>query len=104
VFEEYDRDMIVMQHKFEYELDNKYFEITSSLVHEGKDYTNTAMSSTVGLPVGIAVKMILTGKIKAKGIQVPVSKAIYEPVLEELKKYDVNFIETEEEIPFPVIT
>ncbi len=104
VFEEYDRDMIVMQHKFEYELDNKYFEITSSLVHEGKDYTNTAMSSTVGLPVGIAVKMILTGKIKAKGIQVPVSKAIYEPVLEELKNYDIDFIETEEEIPFPVIT
>jgi len=104
VFEEYDRDMIVMQHKFEYELNNKYYEIISSLAFEGKDFTNTAMSSTVGLPVGIAVKMILTEKIKEKGIQVPVSKSIYEPVLEELKNYDIDFIETEEEIPFPVIT
>jgi len=104
VFEEYDRDMIVMQHKFEYELDNKYYEIVSSLAFEGKDYTNTAMSSTVGLPVGIAVKMILTGKVKAKGIHVPVSKSIYEPILEELKNYDIDFIETEKEIPFPVIT
>lgn len=98
IFEEHDRDMIVMQHKFEYELNGKTKEITSSLVVEGEDHTNTAMSSTVGLPVGIAVKMILTGKIKEKGIKIPVIKSIYEPILEELKDYKIKFEENEKEI------
>ncbi len=97
IFEKHDKDMIVMQHKFEYELNGKKKEITSSLVIEGEDHTHTAMSATVGLPVGIAVKMILTGKIKEKGIHIPVSKAIYEPVLEELKKYGIKFTEEKRE-------
>ncbi len=98
VFEEHDKDMIVMQHKFEYELNGKTKEITSSLVIEGEDTIHTAMSATVGLPVGIATKMILTGKIKEKGIQVPVIKSIYEPVLKELQNYSIKFEEEEREI------
>ncbi len=97
-FTEEDRDMIVMQHIFEYTLNNQSYEIVSSMVYEGEDSINTAMSATVGLPVGIAVKMILTGKITEKGVQIPVNKSIYEPVLEELKKYKVEFIEEKKEI------
>ncbi|MCF6366205.1 MAG: saccharopine dehydrogenase NADP-binding domain-containing protein [Bacteroidales bacterium] len=98
VFGEQDKDMIVMQHKFQYELNGKTKEITSSLVVEGEDNTNTAMSATVGLPVGIATKMILTGKIKTKGIQIPVIKSIYEPVLEELRNFKIKFEEEDREI------
>jgi len=98
IFEEHDKDMIVMQHKFEYELKGKTKEITSSLVIEGEDTIHTAMSATVGLPVGIATKMILTGKIKEKGIQVPVIKSIYEPVLKELQNYSIKFEEEKVEI------
>jgi len=97
-FEERDRDMLVMQHKFEYELKGQKKEIVSSMVIEGKDHVHTAMSSTVGLPVGIAVKMILTGKITDKGILIPIKKNIYEPVLEELKDYGIKFTETEKEL------
>ncbi len=97
-FEERDRDMLVMQHKFEYEINGKKKEICSSMVIEGEDHVHTAMSSTVGLPVGIAVKMILTGKIKEKGIQIPISKSIYDPILEELKEFGINFKEKEREI------
>ncbi len=97
-FEDRDRDMLVMQHKFEYELKGQKKEIVSSMVIEGKDHVHTAMSSTVGLPVGIAVKMILTGKITDKGILIPIKKNIYEPVLEELKDYGIKFTETEKEL------
>ncbi len=96
--EEHDIDMIVMQHIFEYTLNGKKKEITSSLIVEGEDNVHTAMSITVGVPVAIAVKMILTGQITEKGIQVPINKSIYEPVLEELKQFKVKFIETERDI------
>lgn len=97
-FEERDRDMIVMQHKFEYELNGKYKEICSSMVIEGQNYVHTAMSSTVGLPVGIAVKMILTEKIKEKGIRIPITKNIYKPVLKELQDYGIKFNEIEKDL------
>lgn len=91
-----DKDMIVMQHKFEYELNGKKKRITSSLVVEGKDNVHTAMSITVGVPVAIAVKMILTGQIKETGVKIPVKKNIYGPILKELEDYGIKFIEEEE--------
>jgi len=97
-FEERDRDMLVMQHKFEYDLKGKKKEISSSMVIEGQDHIHTAMSSTVGLPVGIAVKLILTGKIKEKGIRIPITKDIYEPVLKELQDYGIKFNEVEKDL------
>jgi hypothetical protein len=51
------------------------------------------MAKTVGLPLGIAAKNILNGKIKMSGLQIPTSKEIYEPVLAELEKYEVKFLE-----------
>jgi saccharopine dehydrogenase-like NADP-dependent oxidoreductase len=95
--EPHDIDMIVMQHLFEFELNGKKKEIASSLVVEGVDNIHTAMSITVGVPAAIAVKMILTGQIKEKGIQIPVKKSIYEPILSELKKYKIIFTEIERE-------
>lgn len=94
-FEAEDRDMIVMQHHFGYEIDGKDKYITSSMVVEGTDNLNTAMSITVGIPVAIAVKLILTGVITATGVKVPMTKDIYKPVLEELKDYGIKFIEEE---------
>lgn len=91
-----DKDMIVMQHKFEYELNGQNKRITSSLVVEGKDNVHTAMSITVGVPVAIAVKMILTGQIKETGVKIPVKKQIYEPIMKELEDYGIKFIEEEE--------
>jgi saccharopine dehydrogenase-like NADP-dependent oxidoreductase len=94
-----DHDMIVMQHKFEYTLNNKKKRIISSLVVEGKDNLNTAMSITVGVPVAIAVKMILTDQIRETGVKIPVERQIYEPIMKELEDYGIKFIEEEEDIP-----
>lgn len=93
-----DLDMIVMQHRFVYELEGKRYERKSSLVVIGKDQVHTAMSITVGIPLAIAIKFFLTGNLKASGVVVPVQKHIYEPILAELEKYDVRFIEEEREI------
>ena len=90
-----DKDMVVMQHLVTYELNGKRKELTSSLVVLGEDQSQTAMAKTVGLPVGIAAKLILEGKIKRTGIVIPTHPDIYEPILSELKTYGITFIETE---------
>lgn len=90
-----DKDMIVMQHIFRYEINGTSKELTSSLVVKGDDEVHTAMAKTVGLPAAIAVKMILNGSITLTGVQIPVMKAIYEPVLAELRNYGIVFTEKE---------
>ncbi|WP_299703853.1 saccharopine dehydrogenase C-terminal domain-containing protein [uncultured Pontibacter sp.] len=90
-----DKDMIVMQHLFEYELNGEQHELTSSLVVLGDDSVQTAMAKTVGLPVGILAKLLLQGKIDRRGVIIPIYPDLYEPVLEELKGYGVDFVEEE---------
>lgn len=93
--EEEDKDMIVMKHQFHYQLKGEEKRLHSSLVLEGKDQIHTAMSMTVGLPVAIATKLILQGKIQLSGVQIPVMKEVYEAVLEELKSFGIDFVEEE---------
>ncbi len=88
-----DKDMIVMVHELEYEKDSKNHKVTSSLVVKGEDSIRTAMAKTVGLPLGIAAKLILQGKIKLTGLRIPILPEIYRAVLPELKKYGVHFEE-----------
>lgn len=93
--EEGDRDMIVMQHQFEYELNGKLLGKKSSMVVIGKDNQETSMAMTVGLPLAIATKMVLQGKIPQKGVVIPVFPEIYQPVLNELAEYGIRFVEEE---------
>jgi len=88
-----DKDMIVMLHEFEYDVDGKHEVINTSLVVKGDNRINTAMAKTVGLPLGIAAKLILNGTIKSRGLHIPVSKEIYEPVLRELEQNGIKFNE-----------
>ena len=93
-----DKDMIVMQHLFGYERNGKKEQIESSLIVYGENQTYTAMAKTVGLPVGIAALKILKGKIKTPGVQRPITKEIYEPILKELSLYGIKF--TERKVPY----
>ena len=93
-----DKDMILMHHEFEYELKGKKYLLKSSLVMKGEDDQHTAMAKLVGLPMGIFVRLVLDGKIDTKGVHIPVMQQVYEPVLEELKEYGVEFQEVETEI------
>jgi saccharopine dehydrogenase-like NADP-dependent oxidoreductase len=93
-----DIDMIVMYHKFGYELNGKMHQIDSTMVTKGEDQTYTAMAKTVGLPVAIATLAILNGKIKTPGVQIPITKEVYTPILEELKSLGIVF--NEKEVPY----
>ena len=86
-----DKDMIVMVHEIEYEMEIKVRSIRSILIVKGKDSVRTAMAKTVGLPLGIAAKLILLGKIKLTGLHIPILPQIYEPVLAELRKHAIRF-------------
>lgn len=98
VLDEDDKDMIVMQHRFRILKNGQEKEILSSMVIEGQDQVHTAMSMTVGYPVAIATKLILTGNITAKGVKIPIEKSIYEPVLAELEGMGIQFIEEERDL------
>ena len=89
-----DKDMIVMLHEFEVEEGNKKYEVKSSLIVLGEDNVRTAMAKTVGLPLGIAAKLILEGTMNVTGLHIPVIPEIYEPVLKELEQNGIKFKET----------
>ena len=88
-----DKDMIIMLHEVEYLLNNEKKSIQSCLIVKGEDQVHTAMAKTVGLPLGIATKLILQNKINVKGLHIPVIPEIYKPVLEELEVNGVSFFE-----------
>lgn len=90
---ETDKDMIVMFHEIEYIKNNKKYKVESSLIVKGEDATLTAMAKTVGLPLGIAAKLILENKIQLRGLYLPTVKEIYLPVLDELEKEGIVFEE-----------
>ena len=96
-FEEKDRDMIVMQHDFEYQKNNRLLNKKSTLVVYG-DENFSAMSKTVGLPLAIATKLILENKINYSGVKIPDISMIYEPILKELEDYKINFNESVVEV------
>ncbi|TGE04159.1 saccharopine dehydrogenase C-terminal domain-containing protein [Hymenobacter fodinae] len=89
-----DRDMIVMQHLFEYELEGKQYVHTSSLVVLGDDSTHTAMAKTVGLPLGMAIRRLARGEVQQRGVLIPTQANLYEPILAELAAdYGIRFQE-----------
>ena len=96
--EEDDKDMIVMYHKFGYELKGEKMQIDANMVVIGENRTHTAMAKTVGLPVAIATLLILNQKIKTPGVQIPILKEVYDPILKELKQYGINF--KDYEVPY----
>ena len=87
-----DKDMIVMQHKFEYYLGDQYKKLKLSMVVKGDDSIQTGMAKTVGLPVFFACKLILDEKISLKGVRIPIYKEIYKPILTQLSQEGISFV------------
>jgi len=88
-----DKDMIIMHHEFEYELDGQRRMSRSSMQLLGESAHDTAMAKTVGLPLGILVRLLMDGEIEARGVHIPVMKEVYGPVLNELEEYGITFVE-----------
>lgn len=90
-----DKDMIVMYHKIGYELNGMKKQIDATMVCLGDDQTYTAMAKTVGLPVAIATLKIINKEITTPGVQLPISREVYTPILKELEDFGVIFKEME---------
>jgi len=88
-----DKDFIVMWHRFIYLANGKEKEVQAWLTSTGEDETQTAMAKTVGLPLAIACKLLLEGKVESRGVVIPLKKEIYEPVLRELKSLGIGLEE-----------
>lgn len=82
-----------MHHEFEYELDGQRRMSRSSMQLLGESAHDTAMAKTVGLPLGILVRLLMDGEIEARGVHIPVMKEVYGPVLNELEEYGITFVE-----------
>ncbi|HEV3222164.1 MAG TPA: saccharopine dehydrogenase C-terminal domain-containing protein [Puia sp.] len=93
MMKETDKDMILMLHEFEYEMNEQKHFLKSSLIVKGENSLRTAMAKTVGLPLGIAAKLILENKMELFGLHIPVIPEIYDPVLEELDLEGIRFHE-----------
>jgi len=88
-----DKDMIVMLHEIGYRMNGNDHQLTSTLIVKGENSSHTAMAKTVGLPLGIAAKLILNGKIKSRGVRIPINEEIYLPVMKELEANGIHFTE-----------
>lgn len=90
-----DKDMVIMQHVFDYELQKRKRKLSSTLIMKGNNSNDTAMSRLVGLPLGIFVKLLMQGKISTTGVAIPTMPEVYEPVMAELAEHGVKFIDEE---------
>ncbi len=88
-----ERDMLVMQHEVLVQYPGRREKVFSTMVDYGIPHGDTSMSRLVGLPAAIASRMILQGEIRLTGVQVPMVREIYDPVLAELATMGVRFTE-----------
>ncbi len=88
-----DQDMIVMQHEISFERRHLSTGMISYMIVTGENNVHTAMAKTVGLPIGILAKLILTGKVRLTGLHIPILPEVYNPVLKELEEHGIRFEE-----------
>ncbi|EIM87794.1 saccharopine dehydrogenase [Stereum hirsutum FP-91666 SS1] len=93
-YEEGERDLVMLQHKFFVEwADGSEQILTSTLEAYGVPGGHSAMALTVGVPCGIATQLVLDGVINQTGIQVPYSKEICDPIRELLEQEGLGLTE-----------
>lgn len=96
IYREGERDMLILCHKFTIENEDKSQKmITSTLIDYGIPYGDSSMARTVSFPLAIGVKLIAEGKINLTGVQIPIKKEIYIPVLKELETLGIKMVEKE---------
>ena len=98
------RDMVVLLHELEVRYPDeagrdggaaaRRQRVTATLVEYGEPDGITAMARTVGLPAALASRLVLDGEIDLSGCHIPTEPAVYEPILDELARNGVRFVET----------
>ena len=88
-----DKDLVLIQQEYEYELNGQQYLLTNTLSMKGENAQQTAIDRYIGLPIAILVKMVMNGEIEDTGITVALSEKVYEPVLKELEEHGFIFKE-----------
>jgi saccharopine dehydrogenase-like NADP-dependent oxidoreductase len=89
-----DKDLVVMLHEIEYSIGERQYKLDSSMVLTGTDSVQTAMATTVGLPLAMGVCAYLKGEIQMTGLHIPIDARIYQPILKSLAEEGIVFEET----------
>ncbi|RCK64572.1 Saccharopine dehydrogenase [NADP(+), L-glutamate-forming] [Candida viswanathii] len=94
-YEEGERDLVILQHKFGIEWKDGSKETrTSTLVDYGDPKGYSSMAKLVGVPCAVATKQILNGTLSKKGLLAPMSSEINDSIMSELKdKYGIYLVE-----------
>jgi len=87
-----EKDMVIVHAEILAEFPNHREKRVSTMCVKGEIGGDSAMSRAVSLPAAIASKLILKGRIKAKGVQRPTLPEIYQPVLKEMTDFGYKFI------------
>lgn len=94
-YEEGERDMVVLQHKFGIKwADGKEETRTSTLVDYGDPKGYSSMAKLVGVPCAVATEQIFDGTLSKKGLLAPMTPEINDPIMKTLKeKYGIFLVE-----------
>ena len=89
-----EKDMLILRHRFEVENRNHTTEtITSTLIDYGIPHGDSAMARTVSLPLAVGIKLMAEEKINLTGVQIPIKKEIYVPVLNGIEELGIEMVE-----------
>lgn len=87
-----DLDLVVMLHRFSYGAGGREHNLQVSMSKTGTT-RHTAMATTVGLPLGVAARLLLEGRLSARGVVIPVKRELYAPILHELANREITFVQ-----------
>eukprot|EP00013_Stygamoeba_regulata_P013978 CAMPEP_0177670150 /NCGR_PEP_ID=MMETSP0447-20121125/23907_1 /TAXON_ID=0 /ORGANISM="Stygamoeba regulata, Strain BSH-02190019" /LENGTH=930 /DNA_ID=CAMNT_0019177237 /DNA_START=53 /DNA_END=2845 /DNA_ORIENTATION=- len=93
-FGPHERDLVVLCHEFGVQWADGTREVRqSTLVEYGDPRGYSAMAKTVGIPCGIATKLVMDGAIIRKGVLRPLTPDIYIPMLTRLEQEGIIMTE-----------
>jgi len=93
-----ERDLLLMKHEFVIEYPDRKEWISCTLIDFGIPNGESSMSRTVSFPVAIAIRLVLEGKIKLTGLQIPIVPELYNPILDELETLGIKFVDKVEKV------
>jgi hypothetical protein len=88
------RDMLLMVHKYKIEYDDRIEHLSTTMVDYGIPNGDSSMSRTVSLPVAICIRLVLQGQLKlTAGLHRPLTADIYNPILDELARFNIHYVD-----------
>ena len=94
-YKPHERDMTVMIHLFGVRYKEGKRKFKATLVDYGMPGGYSSMAKTVSMTIAFAARAILENKIRLTGVQLPVSKEIYQLILPELENIGIRLKESE---------